>query len=85
VRIRLDISVDREADGRWIAEAIDLPGVLAYGATSDAAVAEVERLAQAVLDDRLAHGEPLVDETEPIPPRRGVGVWGWVELHVGPC
>ena len=30
---RFDIELDREADGRWIAEIPALPGVLVYGAT----------------------------------------------------
>lgn len=30
---RLDIELDREADGRWIAEIPAMPGVLVYGAT----------------------------------------------------
>ncbi len=29
----LTIEIDREQDGRWIAEVPELPGVLAYGAT----------------------------------------------------
>ena len=28
-----EIEFDREDDGRWIAEAVELPGVLAYGLT----------------------------------------------------
>jgi predicted RNase H-like HicB family nuclease len=40
-----------EADGRWIAEVIELPGVLAYGATEKEAVASVLALALRVLAD----------------------------------
>ncbi len=29
----LNIEVGREDDGRWLAEVVDLPGVLAYGTT----------------------------------------------------
>jgi predicted RNase H-like HicB family nuclease len=53
----LTVEIDREADGRWLAEVPDLPGVLAYGATRDEAVARVEALALRVLADRLEHGE----------------------------
>ena len=28
----LTIELDREEDGRWIAEVVDIPGALAYGA-----------------------------------------------------
>ncbi len=33
----LKVEVEREDDGRWIAEVIDLPGVLAYGQSRDEA------------------------------------------------
>jgi len=53
----LRIEFDREADGRWIADVVDLPGVMAYGTTLDAAKAKVEALALRVLADRLDHQE----------------------------
>lgn len=31
------VEYEREDDGRWLAEVIELPGVLAYGQTSDEA------------------------------------------------
>lgn len=30
----MDIETEQELDGRWIAEVLDLPGVLTYGATA---------------------------------------------------
>ena len=51
------IEIEQEQDGRWIAEVIDLPGVLAYGRTADEAKAEVQALALRVVADRLEHGE----------------------------
>jgi predicted RNase H-like HicB family nuclease len=53
----LDIEIEREEDGRWIAEVPTLPGVLAYGATETEARAKVQALALRVLADRLEHGE----------------------------
>jgi predicted RNase H-like HicB family nuclease len=53
----LDIEIEREEDGRWIAEVPTLPGVLAYGATKSEARAKVQALALRVLADRLEHGE----------------------------
>ena len=53
----LTLEIETEADGRWIAEVRDLPGVLAYGTTRDQAVARAEALALRVLADRLEHGE----------------------------
>jgi predicted RNase H-like HicB family nuclease len=47
------IQHEQEEDGRWIAEVPELPGVLAYGATADEAMAKAEVLALRVLADRL--------------------------------
>jgi predicted RNase H-like HicB family nuclease len=55
--MQLSIELEREEDGRWIAEALELPGVMAYGVTRDEAVGAVERLAVEVISDRVAHGE----------------------------
>lgn len=55
--MHLTIDVEREDDGRWIAEVADLPGVLAYGGSRDHAVARAEALALRVLADRLEHDE----------------------------
>ena len=55
--MRLTIETERETDGRWIAEVPELPGVLAYGATQDEAMARVEALALRVLAEQLEHGE----------------------------
>ena len=43
------IEVERESDGRWLAEVVELPGVLAYGATDDEAIARVQALALRVV------------------------------------
>jgi predicted RNase H-like HicB family nuclease len=55
--MKFTIELDREEDGRWIAEVNDLPGVLAYGKTRDEALAAVQALALRVVADRLEHGE----------------------------
>ena len=54
----LTLEIEREEDGRFIAEVPDLPGVLAYGETQEQAVARAQALALRVLADRLEHGEP---------------------------
>ena len=51
------VEIEQEEDGRWIAEVIDLPGVLAYGNTLQEAKAKVQALALRVVADRLEHGE----------------------------
>jgi predicted RNase H-like HicB family nuclease len=60
---RLLIEVEREEDGRWLAELPALPGVLAYGQTRDQAVARAEALALRVLADRIEHGEAVPELT----------------------
>ena len=49
----MKIEVEREEDGRWLAEVPDLPGVMAYAATRAGAIAGVQTLALRVLADCL--------------------------------
>ena len=51
------VEIEQEEDGRWIAEVIDLPGVMAYGRSQEEAKAKVQALALRVVADRLEHGE----------------------------
>lgn len=51
------IEQEQESDGRWLAEVIELPGVLAYGATALEAVSKAEVLALRVIAERLEHNE----------------------------
>jgi predicted RNase H-like HicB family nuclease len=51
------IEVEQEADGRWIAEVLELPGALAYGPSRDDAIARAKALALRALAERLEHGE----------------------------
>ena len=51
------VETEQETDGRWIAEVVELPGVLSYGATPEEARARVQALALRVVADRLEHGE----------------------------
>lgn len=53
------VEIDREEDGRWIGEVVDLPGVLAYGESREEAVAKAKALAFRVLADRLEQGESI--------------------------
>lgn len=56
---RLVIELDREDDGRWIADVVALPGAMAYGASREEAIARAEAIALRVLAERLEHGEPV--------------------------
>lgn len=59
--MNLSIELDQEVDGRWIAEVLELPGVLTYGDTPDEAIQAAKVLSLQVLADRLAHGEVVLD------------------------
>ena len=56
-RVTFTIELEREEDGRWIAEVPALPGVLCYGQDRDEAVAGVQALALRVLAERLESRE----------------------------
>ena len=60
----MKIEIEREKDGRWIAEVPDLPGVMVYGKTRVQALAKVEALALRVIADRLDHGERIPELSE---------------------
>jgi len=55
--ITFKVETEREDDGRWLAEVLELPGVLAYGESQEAAVSKVQALALRVIAERLEHGE----------------------------
>ena len=55
--MHVSIELDREDDGRWIAEALELPGVMTYGQTREEAISGTEKLAIEVITDRIQHGE----------------------------
>ncbi|HEY9853418.1 MAG TPA: type II toxin-antitoxin system HicB family antitoxin [Leptolyngbyaceae cyanobacterium] len=43
------IETEQEDDGRWIAEILEIPGVLVYGLTQKEAIANVQALALRVI------------------------------------
>lgn len=55
--MNFSIELEREGDGRWLAEVPDLAGVLCYGADRDEAVAKVQALGLRVIAERLEHRE----------------------------
>jgi predicted RNase H-like HicB family nuclease len=54
--MHIHIEVEREEDGRWIAEVPDLPGVIVYGDDRASAVDRAQALAVRVLAERLEEG-----------------------------
>ena len=53
------IEIEKEEDGRWIAEVPKLPGVMVYGQSRQEAIDRVQALSLRVLADRLDHGEQV--------------------------
>ena len=60
----MKIEIERENDGRWIAEIPELPGVMAYGNSRNEAISKAEALALRVMADRLEHGEGIPELKE---------------------
>ncbi len=60
----MNIEIESEEDGRWIAEVPDLPGVMTYGKDREEAISKVKALALRVLADRLEHGEEVPELRE---------------------
>lgn len=58
------VETEQEADGRWIAEVMEIPGAMKYGASREEAIAQVEALALRVLADRIENGEQPVEPIE---------------------
>lgn len=54
--MRLTIELDREVDGRWIAEVPEL-NVLLYGDSKPDAIKRAQSAAREIVLDRIAHGE----------------------------
>ena len=57
----MTIEVELEEGGRWLAEVVDLAGVMAYGASRTQAIAHAQALALRVIAERLEHGEEVPD------------------------
>ena len=55
------VEYEQEEDGRWIAEVMELPGVMVYGACKEEALAKAQALSLRVVAERLEHGEMLVE------------------------
>ena len=63
--MRLTIELDREVDGRWIAEVPEL-NVLLYGDSRQDAIQRAEVAAREILTDRIAHGELPADSANAV-------------------
>jgi predicted RNase H-like HicB family nuclease len=59
----IPVLVGQEQDGRWWADVESMPGVMAYGATRDSAIAAVRALALRVAADCIDRGEEIPDRS----------------------
>ena len=55
--MKFTIETEREADGRWIAEAMEVNGAMVYGETRSDAVAKVKILALQVVAECVKHDD----------------------------
>lgn len=56
------IEIEQEEDGRWIAEVVELPGVMVYGKSPEEVKAKAQVLALRILADRLENGETQTEQ-----------------------
>lgn len=69
----LRVEIEKEREGRWIADVVNMPGVLVYGRTPKKAFRAAQALALEVIADRLKHGEnPLTGKRAASPPFSGI-------------
>jgi predicted RNase H-like HicB family nuclease len=59
--LRFQFEIDRESDGRWIAEIPEVPGAMAYGATVEEAKAKAYALALYAIADDVEHSKDIPD------------------------
>jgi predicted RNase H-like HicB family nuclease len=55
--MKFTVEYEREDAGRWIAEILELSGVMVHGAAREEALAKAPTLARRVMAERLDHGE----------------------------
>lgn len=81
----LNVDLEKEPENdRWIAEVVELPGVMVYGATAFEAVAKAKLLAIDVIGDRLANGEDPLTGCElgkACPPFEAAAGFPGIEFH----
>lgn len=65
--LRFQFEIEREADGRWIAEIPEVPGVLAYGVSMDEAKAKAYALALYSIADDVEKSKKIPDSISIVP------------------
>ena len=59
--MQFTVVTERETDGRWIAEILEIPGAMKYGESRESAIAGAEALALRVVAERIEAGEQVAE------------------------
>jgi predicted RNase H-like HicB family nuclease len=65
--LRFQFEIERESDGRWIAEIPEVPGALAYGASMEEARAKAYALALYAIADDVEKSRKIPDSISIVP------------------
>jgi len=65
--LRFQFEIDRETDGRWIAEIPEVPGAMAYGSTVEEAKAKAYALALYAVADDVEKSNDIPDSISVLP------------------
>jgi len=65
--VQFNFELDRETDGRWIAEIPEVPGALAYGASPEEAKAKAYALALYAIADDVERQDKEIPDTISVP------------------
>jgi predicted RNase H-like HicB family nuclease len=65
--VQFNFEIDREADGRWIAEIPEVPGALAYGSSEEEAEAKAYALALYAIADDVERQDKDIPDTITVP------------------
>jgi len=62
--MRYVVEVEREEEGGWLAEVLEMPGAVAFGETREEALRAAEALVLRTLADRVEHREVPAQKLE---------------------
>ena len=60
------VELSQDKDGRWNAVVPSLPACYTWGNTSEEALAHVQDAVRCCVEDMIAHGEPMPEDTQVI-------------------
>jgi predicted RNase H-like HicB family nuclease len=73
----LQVEIEREDEGRYLASVPDLPGVMAYGETEEAALRRAKAIALQVLADMIENSEELPQALRVVV--RSMSIWSAIK------